>query len=645
MTWSDNLDENSNAYLIAASAERYIRVIAGPGTGKSFAMKRRVARLLESGISPKEILPVTFTRVAAEDLHRELVGMGVQGCEELEGTTLHSLSLRVLKRNRVLQATGRTARPLAEFESDALLHDLALATGMGIRQVRKQVRAYESAWARLQPDEPGYAQSAADAQFEHRLLDWLVFHRGMLIGEVIPQLYRYLRSNPAAEERTEFSHILVDEYQDLNKAEQGLVSLLSERAAVCVVGDDDQSLYSFKHAHPDGIREWLTDHPDANDLSLDECRRCPTSVVRIANSLISHNRNRPIPRQLTERPENAQGKVAIIQYPALDNEIDGVVRIVKHEIASGTRPGDILVLAQRNALGTRLYEALAQQQVPVESYYAESELEAEEAQNRFALLKLFSDRDDRVSLRWLLGLHHSNKRSAPYSRLRQYCEQNSVTPWSALNRLARREIAIPRTGGLVDRFQAIMAEVEQLESLVQNGGLLAVVDSLFPSNDNTVRDLRSVAIKVIDDNPEIQPAEFVRELVSAIAKPEIPLIVEDVRIMSLHKSKGLSSPVTIIAGCVDGLLPKQPDSELPIAEQEAIMEEQRRLLYVGITRVKAGPDHLPGKLFLTCSLRMPVNVARRAGIEPTRVHRGDAILMASRFIQELGPAAPSPVAG
>src|SRR5258707_7060274 len=112
----------------------------------------------------------------------------------------------------------------------------------------------------------------------------------MLIGEVIPQLYEYLRSNPTAPERREFEHILVDEFQDLNRAEQGVIQLLSDQAHVCIVGDDDQSIYSFKHAHPEGIRDWLATNFNADDLELSEGRRCPIILLHMANSLMSPNR-------------------------------------------------------------------------------------------------------------------------------------------------------------------------------------------------------------------------------------------------------------------------------------------------------------------------------------------------------------------
>jgi superfamily I DNA/RNA helicase len=116
--------------------------------------------------------------------------------------------------------------------------------------------------------------------------------------------------------------------------------------------------------------------------------------------------------------------------------------------------------------------------------------------------------------------------------------------------------------------------------------------------------------------------------------------------MSLHKSKGLSAPVTIVCGCVEGLLPRRPDPELTPAERDNYIEEQRRLFYVGITRVKADPANgKPGTLILTYAQEMPFADAMQAGIQPAQQAYGTAVLLASRFIGELGPAAPAPIAG
>lgn len=639
MAWDDQLDVGSDAYQIAASVRHRIRVVAGPGAGKSFAMKRRVARLLELGVEPDAILPVTFTRVAAEDLHRELVGMGVPGCDELKGRTLHSLAMRILMRQNVLDATGRVPRPLNDFELPPLEADL----GGGVREVRKRIRAYTSAWARLQHDEPGFIRSEEDAEFEPRLQAWLRFHNAILIGEVIPVLHAYLRSNPAAPERRRFRHILVDEYQDLNRAEQSVIDLLSDNADVCVVGDDDQSIYSFKHAHPEGIREWLDENEGADDLTLAECRRCPVRVVHMANSLIAHNVNRPVPRALRPRPGNGDGDVRIIQYADINSEIRGVSALAANMMEAGIPPGEILVLAQRGVIGTPIYEALVERGVSAHSYYAEAELDQEDAQKRFALLKLFVDRDDRVALRWLLGLGSNSWLQGGYARLRAHCEEAATTPWTALETLASGAMSIAHSGFLVARFGSIRADILALEALQ---GLAEVIDVLFPEGLQAVRDLRALALKTLESVDVDDRGGFLSELMSAIATPEVPSEIDEVRVMSLHKSKGLSAAVTIIAGCVEGLLPMRADDSWSARFRAEHLEEQRRLFYVGITRVKSRPDiGQPGTLILSYSREMPVAQAMRAGIVPASRRYGVATLHATRFIRECGPRAPAPVAG
>jgi DNA helicase-2/ATP-dependent DNA helicase PcrA len=642
MAWSDNLTPNTPAYDIAASISPNLRVIAGPGTGKSFAMKRRVARLLEEGVATSAILPVTFTRVAAEDLHRELVGMNVPGCEDLRGMTLHALSFKILMRNHVLATTGRTPRPLNDFEIKVLEADLERAHG-SIKQLRKKIKAYEAAWARLQVHEPGFALSQEDQAFERDLINWMKFHRSMLIGEIIPQVYEYLRSNPLAPERSEFSHILVDEYQDLNKAEQGVIHFLSAAAHVCIVGDDDQSIYSFKYAHPEGIRDWHIGRENTQDQTLTECRRCPARVAEMANSLILNNQRRPVLRALTPVRENGDGDVRILQYGNLRSEVIGIADIIGNLIENGYSPGEILVLAQRGVIGTPIYNELVERSIPVRSYYTEAELDLEETQRRFSILKLFINNDDRVALRWLLGLNGNRWNSAGYERVRQYCEENGLTPWQCMSQLEANTIQLPHTQSLVNQFTDLKNDLDRLESYEN---LSLVIDDLFPDGDDSVRDIRMLSLSIIEKSESEDKEIFLSELSTAITQPEIPLEVRDVRIMSLHKSKGLSSPITIIAGCVEGLMPKQPDAELTFAEQEVSLEEQRRLFYVGITRVKSIPhENKPGTLILTNSSSMSVARAMGAGISPASIYNGAARLNASRFIRELGPFAPIPTPG
>ena len=463
----------------------------------------------------------------------------------------------------------------------------------------------------------------------------------MLIGEIIPQLYQYLRDNPAASERSLYDHILVDEYQDLNRAEQAVVELLRGTAYLCIVGDDDQSLYSFKFAHPAGIRTFSKSHANTAVHEMLECRRCPERVVAMANALISNNRDRE-PRQLTPFVANGAGEVEIIQFRTLEHEASGIAQFIRNQIDShGRRPEDILVLAQRRSIGNPIHDALISKGVPSKCYYYEGELESLTAQERMALFKLFIDPQDRIALRWLLGSGSDDFRAAAYARVRTHCEQTGITPWEAMCQLESGAIQIPHTGHLIARFREIGTELGDLRG---NGDMPSLVRRWLPANIEGIDALRALVVELAET--AASPDELLSNLTRTISTPEILPDVTQVRIMSLHKSKGLSSPVVVIAGCIEGLLPVAPDEDMTPAEQQADLEEQRRLFYVGLTRVKSDTKtNRPGSLLLTYSRTMTLADVRQSGITPAHVSYGNAFVNASRFIRELGPASPSPREG
>jgi len=640
MAWDTGLDKTSVAYGIAAAPEQRVRVIAGPGTGKSFAMKRRVAKLLESGIAPKEVLAVTFTRVAAEDLHRELQKLGVPGCEELEGQTLHSLAMRILSRKHVLEAVGRVPRPLNTFETKAMICDLAGENG-GRRKVKKMIQGYTAAWAQSQGDEPGFAKDEAEKQFQADLLDWLDFHEGMLIGELIPYLVRYLKDNPAAAEHKEFKHLLVDEFQDLNKAEQTAIAYLGAAAKVCIVGDDDQSIYSFKNAHPDGIREWKGIHPGCADLEMADCHRCPTTVVEMANALIAVNKNRT-PRALNALASKGPGEVAIVQVPYLHDEAEWIKNKIEGLLGAGVDPSEIIILVQRAVAGKPILQALRVAEIPAKSYYEESQLDSETAQMQFALFKLFLDNEDRVALRYLLGSGVDDFRCKPYARVRKYCEGSGDSPWQAMNKLADDALTLAHTKPLVAHFKLLTEELAKLDAV--KADVQAFIDVLLPDGNEDLAELRALALAQMEGADT--PAHLLTGMMQEITQPDIPPTVEEVRLMSLHKSKGLSSPYVFVAGCVEGILPPAFDPEWSKDEKDAALEEARRLFYVGITRVKADPENgRPGSLFISYPQQMTIKDAYGANVAFKTKSGPMANLLPSRFLNELGPTAPKAVAG
>ena len=334
--------------------------------------------------------------------------------------------------------------------------------------------------------------------------------------------------------------------------------------------------------------------------------------------------------------------MVIVQFNTLAEEVAGIARAIARLIADqGRRPEDILVLAQRRAIGNPIHHQLVAAGVPSKCYYHEGDLDSITAQERMALFKLFIDPEDRIALRWLLGFGSDDFRAGAYRRLRAQCEQTGVTPWELMCQLDAGTVRIPNTNHLVARFREIRAELATLQG---DGNMLNLARRWLPDDLPGIDSFRTLVGELAEF--AVTPQELLSNLIETISTPEIPPDVTQVRIMSLHKSKGLSSPVVVIAGCIEGLLPAAPDEDKTPEEQQADLEEQRRLLYVGLTRVKANPNtNQPGTLLLTYSRMMTRADAMYSGIRSARFSYNDAFVNASRFIRELGPAAPRPISG
>ena len=638
MSW--NTDLSGRALAIAQSPESPLRVMAGPGTGKTFAMKRRVARLLEEGVDASRILAVTFTRVAADDIETELHELNIPGCEDIRAGTLHSFCFSVLSRARVFELTGRVPRPLLSFikkrvlngEGLPLLEDLSVSGVFGgKRNCTKRIRAFEADWARLQSEQPGWPTTPIDRQFHNELIGWLQFHNAILIGELVPLTLRYLRNNPTALELGAYEYVIVDEYQDLNKAEQVLIDLLSQNSELFIVGDPDQSIYSFRHAHPQGIVEFGMTHPHTHDEPLNECRRCPKKVVKIADYLIGYNHASDGDRRLLEREENLEGQVHIVQWDTLEEETAGLVRYINHLINNcDCRPGDILVLSPRRLMGYAIRDLLREEGIHTHSYYYEEILEAKEAQLALSLLSLLTDIDDRVALRFWLGYSSPSWKKGEYSRLRQHCESSGLSSWEALEQLNSGQLIISRTNQLLARFRELLVQIQSFETLLGQ----ELVDQIFPSSENWADPIRESLLGKIEDNTD---ASTLRDIVTQlVTQPESPEEGDFVRIMSFHKSKGLTSKVVIITDCIEGIIPFRDGDHSPDESAENL-REQRRLFYVAITRTK---EVLVLSSFASLDKSMAYNLGARF------IGNGQIVrTIASPFLSELGPDAPTANAG
>ncbi|MCY3933276.1 MAG: ATP-dependent helicase [Acidobacteria bacterium] len=643
MAWDDGLE--GPAYDIAASKARRLRVRAGPGTGKTFALMRRIARLLEEGVSPARILVSTFTRVAAEDLKRELNELDAPRVAAVRATTIHSLCFSMLKRADVLAATGRTARPLLDYETRFLLEDVGPAFGK-LGERRKLLKAYEAAWARRQTDLPGFPDEARDGAFQAALLDWLRFHDAMLIGELVPEALRYLEHNPLAAERFRFRHVVVDEYQDLNVAEQSVIDVLAEDAELTIVGDENQSIYSFKHAHPEGLRDFGSRHPQAEDAGLATCWRCPHQVLSMANSLIGHNEVRS-DRELLPYRKARKAWVRVVQWQTVPQEAAGLAEVVRASIAAGeVEAGKVLVLAPNRVFANPVRDALQEAGVPAESLFREKELDGSRGENgnpraeeALTLLTLAADPEDVVALRCWCGLSAATSFGcAAWQRVREHCDSTGSSVVDVLAGVREGEVTWPQSWRLRDRLQQLHARLGALKGVSGR----ALVDAVFPSGDADFEALRTTAEDVlrslsVEEGEAVCAERLAEQVRTRVGRPEVPTDVDYVRVMSLHKSKGLTADMVVVAGFVAGVMPRIDRDDGDGVSWRDSLEEQRRLLYVGLTRTRK-------ILILSSVVRLRGEDAHRLQMPGGRPGRVRSV-GTSQFLRELGQAAPTPITG
>ena len=629
--WDDDLE--GTPLRIASLEHTPIRVMAGPGTGKTFALMRRVARLLQQGVNPRRILVCTFTRTAARDLSEELSCLGINGAENVRAGTLHSICFSLLSQEEVLQHTRRIPRPLLAYEERFLLEDLVENDFGGIRERTKRLKAFNAAWARLQSDEPGWPTNRVDKSFHLSLLSWLRFHGCILIGELVPETLKYLRDNPNSPHLEAYDHVLVDEYQDLNRAEQELLDHLSNSGNLIIIGDEDQSIYSFKYAHPEGVSSFHQTHSDTHDEGLIDCRRCPRRIVDMANSLISNNQNRT-ERSLNHFNGNPEGEIYVVQWNNLHEEASGIAQFINERIQNlQVDPGQVLVLSPRRHFGYAIRDELINVGVSAHSFFHEEalqgnpkQIEDSTIQQAFCLLTLLANQDDVVALRCWCGFGDNKLGHTGWSRLRRHCEETGDSPWNTLTNISEGEISIPYTAYIIERFNKLILQLNELQNLHGH----ELLEAIFPTE--TV--ISQIASQIDTDDYD---AATLREVLRVgITQPELPTDVDYVRVMSLHKSKGLTADMVIVAGCIEGVLPSIRD-DTP-AEEERMLEEQRRLFYVAITRAR--------KILLLSSVsKLPRDLAHKIG---AHVHNGNsshAHTISSRFLAELGQSRPAAIRG
>ncbi|MDQ6738191.1 MAG: UvrD-helicase domain-containing protein [Gemmatimonadota bacterium] len=592
-------------------------VLAGAGSGKTRVLTTRIARLVEHhGVDPARILSVTFTNKAAGEMRERIARLLGSEPKGMWCGTFHAIGARLLRAHAA--AVGRSSNFTIYDEDDnvAVIKRVMEASGISTKAWSAKAIASligDAKNALVTPTE--YASLALDpvsrnASLVYRNLDQALRNANAVTFDDLLTLPVELLSQDAALRKRlseRFQFILVDEYQDTNRAQYQFIKLLAgEHSNVVVVGDDDQSIYGWRGADIRNILDFEREFPDAHVVRLEENYRSTPNILEVANAAISGNVGRKGKTLRATRP--AGERAAVVATLDDRDEADWVVEEIMARMSSeNTSARDFAVLYRTNSQSRTLEDSLRKHALPYRLVGAVRFYDRREIRDLMAYLKLIANPSDNEAFRRAVAVPKRGLGDTTIETLAGAAQGAGV---SMLEAAARPELvttvrAAARAGlgafaDLIAKF-SVLARTSSVDELLRDlVDTLRFGDYLRADSPEQAKDrienvsalIDGAAETVVDDGGEVglTPLDhFLQRAMLVAGTDQLDPSAEAVTLMTMHNAKGLEYPVVFITGMEDGLFPTSQSFDDP-----AKMEEERRLFYVGITRAEE-------KLYMTHS--------------------------------------------
>jgi DNA helicase-2/ATP-dependent DNA helicase PcrA len=583
-----------------------VLVLAGPGSGKTRVLTRRIAYLINQlGVSPYHILAVTFTNKAAREMQNRLERLLEHNVQGLWLGPFHAMCARLLRREQ----------QYLPFTSSFVIFDDDDQQGLikrATRELNLNEKLYKPSSLRsaisnaknnlvLAADYPTSSyRDEVVARVYQRYQELLLASNGLDFDDLLLYAWKLLDENPAVREEynRRFEHVLVDEFQDTNLVQYELLRHLAcGRQNLFVVGDEDQSIYRWRGADYRNVLRFEEDYSKCQKVLLEQNYRSTQTVLDAAQAVINHNRHRT-PKKLRSMPERGEGE-KISLYEAVDDAAEAayVVEVIQQSVARHQASlGDFAVMYRTNAQSRLLEEAFLRAGVPYRLVGAMRFYGRREIKDMISYLRLVQNPADEVSLARVINVPARGIGEKTYLALQMAARQAQLNPGELLMRLAidgkdsPHWDAVGRGAPLLADFGALLAGWRsQLENLPLPALFGRIVDDLGYEayiNDESeegqsrwenVEELRRLTYEYEDRGL----TAFLENLALVSDQDTIPEEAEAPTLLTLHAAKGLEFPNVIIVGLDDGMLPHNRSLDDP---EE--MAEERRLFYVGLTRAK-----------------------------------------------------------
>ena len=616
-------------------------ILAGAGSGKTRVLTHRIAYLIEElGVNPWNILAITFTNKAAGEMRQRVDNLVGFGSESIWVSTFHSMCVRILR--RFIDRLGYDSR-FTIYDTDdqkTLMKAVCKKVDIDTKQFKERMLLSVISSAKNEMILPEEFELNAGGDFAQLKIAkvyreyeaQLKANNALDFDDLLVKTVQLLQTQPDVRENYQerFRYIMVDEYQDTNTVQFKLVSLLAGKYRnLCVVGDDDQSIYKFRGANIRNILDFEKEYPDAKVIKLEQNYRSTGNILNAANGVISNNKGR---KDKTLWTANGEGeKISLRQFDTAYDEAEFIAEDIKKEVRDGASYNDNAVLYRTNAQSRLLEEKFIAMNIPYKivggiNFYARREIK-----DILAYLKTVDNGQDDLSVRRIINVPKRGIGLTTINRIQESADERGISFYEAL--LAPE--MIPGAGRSASKLDSFAALIEYFKGQAEKESLTDLLNEILDMTgyaqnleaddeidaESRLQNIEELLNKAaayeedcVDRGEKATLSGFLEE-VALVA--DIDSLEEDqdyVVLMTLHSAKGLEFPHVYLAGMEDGLFPSYMTITGDDPEE---LEEERRLCYVGITRAEQ-------QLTLTCARK--------------RMVRGETKYNnISRFVSEIPP--------
>lgn len=633
MSIYDTLNERQRQGVEAT--EGPVLILAGAGSGKTRVLTHRIAYLMEEeGVSPWYILAITFTNKAAKEMRDRVDKLIGFGSEQIWVATFHATCVRILRRYADKLGYDNNFTIYDTDDQKTVMKDICKRLNIDTKMIKE--RTILGAISAAKDELIGPVQFALDAfgDFQKRKISEayteyqtvLKKNNAMDFDDLIVKTVELFKSCPEVLEQYQnrFRYIMVDEYQDTNTAQFELVRLLADKHRnLCVVGDDDQSIYKFRGANIRNILDFEQTYPEATVIKLEQNYRSVGNILAAANEVISNNKGRKGKNLWTAESEGS--KLHFKQFDTAQEEAIFIAEDIRNkERNDEVAYGDCAVLYRTNAQARLLEEQMVLLGIPYTVVGGQNFYGRKEIKDILAYLKTIDNGRDDVAVKRIINIPKRGIGATSIAKVQAYADVHEISFYEALCKCDE----ISALGKAAEKLEAFVTLIQGFRSKVDYYGLEGLVKDILEMTqyeeylkdteedaEDRIENVQEFVNKIItyeaeDDQPTL--GQFLEE-VALVA--EIDNVKEDtnrVLLMTLHSAKGLEFPHVYLAGMEDGVFP----SYMTItSDNRDDLEEERRLAYVGITRAMKD-------LTLTCA-------------KSRMLHGQTQYNMVSRFVKEI----------